>query len=359
MLKKKNNLLFISLLTEIILLFSLGLFFVFESSTAESYLQYGHQYHFLKQQSKWLIIGFFLFLAGYFYPLKFLKKTSFIQYILAIILLLLVFIPGIGLKLNGARRWISIFSFSFQPAEFLKFALITILAYINSKKVSLRILLAYLFLPLTLLILQPDMGSLLILFPISFGIFFIAGGKIQTLLKVSVAGILLLSIFVLTSSYRLQRFKTFFNPESDPLGASFHIRQITLALGNGGLFGQGIGNSSQKYAYIPEASSDSIFAIIAEEVGFIGSSIIFLIYLTLFTTLYKISQQSQEKFPSIFVSGVLFWLATQFLLNLSAVVALVPLTGVPLPFFSSGGSALVMLMFSLGITAKIAKETYN
>ena len=166
----------------------------------------------------------------------------------------------------------------------------------------------------------------------------------------------LLAIF--TSPYRMKRLTTYLNPESDPLGASFHIRQITLALGQGGVWGKGIGNSSQKYSYIPEASTDSIFAIISEEIGFVGAtfllSILFWYLLTSFRVVSKADILPAERLLGF---GIIFWIGLQTLLNISAVVALIPLTGMPLPFFSYGRSSQVMILFASGILIRIGKQT--
>jgi cell division protein FtsW len=188
---------------------------------------------------------------------------------------------------------------------------------------------------------------------IASGMFFIAGGNLKQILPVAVFTVLALTLAIITSPYRLKRIKTFFNPEIDPLGASFQVRQITLALGSGGWFGQGLGNSQQKYAYIPEASSDSIFAIVAEEIGFVGSLIILGLYAIYFYSIFQISQHLPEgSFAQLFSTGLLLWIAGQTLLNLAAIVVLVPLTGLPLPFFSYGGSSLVSMLLANGILVK-------
>ena len=163
---------------------------------------------------------------------------------------------------------------------------------------------------------------------------------------------------IVTSEYRMKRLTTFLNPQADPLGASFHIRQITLALGRGGWLGQGIGGSQQKYSYIPEASSDSIFAIIAEEIGFLGSLGIISLYIFFFYHAYKlITQQEKEPALQLLGFGIIFWIGLQLILNLSAIVGLVPLTGVPLPFISYGRSSLVMLLFATGVLLGIGRTT--
>lgn len=275
--------------------------------------------------------------------------------------LILVFIPGIGLRLNGANRWFTVFGlFTIQPVEFVKLALVTFFATWMVKHQRLLPLAVLTGLPVGLLMLQPDLGSTLIVLAVAFGMYFVAGGKMTYLSAIASLGLIFVVITIVSSPYRLQRVTTFFNPELDPLGSSFHIRQITLALGQGGWLGQGIGESKQKYNYIPEASSDSILAIVAEEVGFIGVLIISFLFWAYIVTAFKIALKFPPgSFEYILALGLAIWFSAQTLLNIAAVVALVPLTGIPLPLFSYGGSSLVMIMLSTGILVKLAKVSQD
>ncbi len=340
-----------------ILLTVIGIIFVFESSIAESFRTFGNQYHYLVQHLIGIGFGTVAFLIGLFIPTKSWIKFSPFLYAFGIFLLILVFIPGIGLSLNGAKRWISIAGFGFQPVEFLKFALI---AFYSSWMTKHQRFLPFLFLsviPTILMILQPDLGSLLLLLAISCAMYFVAGGDIKKLLGLAAIGIPLVIIAIVSSPYRLKRLTTFLNPDSDPLGASFHIRQITLALGRGGLTGQGVGESQQKYSYIPETSTDSIFAIIAEEIGFLGSlGIIFLYALFFYHSHQLISKSDQSEESKLLGFGIIIWIGLQVILNLSAVVGLIPLKGMPLPFISFGRSSLVMILFATGILIRIGKQ---
>ncbi len=334
----------------------LGLLFVFEASVAESYATFGNQYHYLIQHSLGLGFATFAFLIGLIVPSKFWIKLGPILYIGGIILLLLVFIPGIGQSLNGANRWFEIAGLRFQPVEFFKFSLIAYFSNWLSKHQRFGPFLFLTGIPAILIILQPDLGSLLLLLTIACGLFFVAGGSIKKLSLLGVLGIPLVIVAILTSPYRLKRLTTFLNPESDPLGASFHIKQITLALGRGSWLGKGIGESQQKYSYIPEASSDSIFAIIAEEIGFLGSLVIIFIYGLFFYHSYKsITTGTKDTGVQLLGFGIIIWIGLQVILNLSAVVALIPLTGMPLPFISYGRSSLVMILFATGILIRIGK----
>ena len=332
------------------LLTLLGLFFVFSVSQVHALNLTGNQYFFVQQQLQWVVVGMAgLLLLWRVHP-DVWERSALLLYTSSLSLLVFTFLPGLGMEINGARRWIGIGSFSFQPVELVKFALVMYLAVWLRKRQSLVPFLGIVGLPVGLIMLQPDMGSALIVLAIAFGLYFLAGVPWQTFGKLLVLGVLALGVLVLVSPYRLRRIQSYFDPGSDPLGASFHIRQITIALGNGGWLGQGIGRSHQKYAYIPEASTDSIFAIIAEEVGFVGSVIILLCFCSFFLFGERIvHHQKTESFAFYAAGGLLIWLAAQFLLNLAAIVALVPLTGVPLPFFSYGGTALAMTLGVVGV----------
>lgn len=335
----------------------IGLLFVFEASTAESFILFENQYHFLIQHGLGLAIGLVALGIATLIPSNFWIKSALIWYILGLVLLLLVFVPKLGLELNGARRWISIGNARFQSIEFFKFALVAFFANWLSKHQKFPPFLFLTGLPALLIILQPDLGSLLLLLAIAGSMFFVAGGDIKKILGLLAISIPIIIISIVSSPYRLKRLTTFINPESDPLGASFHIRQITLALGRGGWTGQGIGNSNQKYSYIPEASTDSIFSIIAEEIGFLGSLSILSLFIIYFYNANKIVTNSKKsKSIKLLGFGIIIWIGLQVILNLSAVVGLIPLTGMPLPFFSYGRSALVMLLFATGILIRIGKE---
>lgn len=335
----------------------MGILFVFESSVAEAFADFGNQFYYVKQQSISFCIGLMGLLVGIFIPTEFWKKISPLMYGLSIILLIMVFIPGLGFEVNGARRWVDIAGVNFQPVEVVKFAMIIFFANWMERHQKLPPFLFLTGLPVALLFLQPDMGSALIVISIAFGLYYLAGAPLKTFLATGATGVGLLLLLILTSPYRMRRLTSFLDPESDPLGASFHIRQIIIALGNGGILGQGIGNSRQKFSYIPEASTDSIFSIVAEEIGFIGC----LFIISLFALFLKLVHQICKKPPAgsydhLLAHGIMIWLGMQIVLNLSAVVALVPLTGVPLPFFSFGGTSLVMVLSVIGILIGIGRK---
>ncbi len=341
-----------------ILLSLIGLLFVFEASVAEAFTTFRDQYHFVRAQSLHFALGMVALTVGYFMPGRIWRLLSPLLYGGGILLLLLVFLPGIGREFNGAHRWLFIGGQVIQPIEFVKFSLTIFFASWMVRHQRMGPFLLLTALPVGLVLLQPDLGSAMLLTAIAFGMFFVAGGKVLPLLGVGAIVLVLLSFFIMMSDYRRQRVMTFINPELDPLGSSFHIRQITLALGRGGILGQGIGNSNQKFSYIPEASTDSIFAIVAEEVGFVGSVAILALFGVYFWSGYQVVTHSpQDEFSQLVGMGVLIWVGAQLILNLAAVAALVPLTGVPLPFFSYGGSSLIMILFASGLLLHTSRKS--
>ena len=327
----------------------IGLLFVFEASVAESFAAFGEPYHFVRLQSLRLLIGLAAFFVLSFLPHNLWRKLSPLLFFGGLALLLAIFIPGLGQAHNGARRWLQLGPVFFQPVELFKLGLVSFYAHWLTKHQRLAPFLFLTGLISFLLLLQPDLGSLLVILSISFSMFFLSGAKIWHFLTLTLAAIIILGLLIISSPYRWQRVMTFVNPELDPLGSSFHIRQITLALGSGSWLGQGIGKSRQRFSYVPEASTDSIFAIIAEEVGFLGSLGVISLFALYFYLGFKLINRQKNQYSYLLECGLLIWIASQTLLNLAAVVALVPLTGLPLPFFSYGGTSLIMILAANGI----------
>ncbi len=333
----------------IILLSIIGLLMVFNASNVDAYYQFSDATHFFKLQGMWLIASLFSLLLTSIIPLAWLRRSSLVIFGVVFVLLIAVLIPGIGREIMGARRWLYLGPMSLQPSELIKLAVAIYLpAFLIKHQRPLPFSLIT-FTLLGLLMLEPDLGTSLIVLSISFFTYFLAGAKMKHLLAIIGVALVLGSMLVSTSSYRLNRVKTFFNLQHDPQGASYHMRQVIISLGSGGLTGSGIGRSRQKYQYLPEASTDSIFAVIAEEVGFLGSGL--LIGLMAFTYLRAFQQISHinETYPRLVAGAVISWLVSQTTINLAAMVAIIPLTGVPLPFISYGGSSLLSAYTAIGL----------
>lgn len=342
----------------VLILALFGALMVYDSSVAIAIRDFGDQYYYAKEQLKWLGIGIVAMVI--------LSRIDYHRwYALALPalvgtmgLLMAVFIPGLGVRALGAHRWLNFGVFILQPAELAKLVLVLYLAAWLASREKGRF---GAFLLLTgsifgLVILEPDLGTAVILVTIAVVMYFLSGGEMKHLaflIPLLIAGVTILAI---SSPYRFARLTTFFNPESDPLGASYQIRQVLLALGSGGWTGIGIGKSRQKYEYLPEANTDSIFAIIGEEVGFFGVTLVIAAFAFLVWRVLRIAGRAPDTFGKLLAGGIGAWIGIQSALNIGAMAALIPLTGIPLPLISYGGSSLVIVLAATGIVLNISRR---
>lgn len=344
----------------IIALVVIGLVFIADISAPQALNNFGDKFHFFKKQATWAFFGVLSMIIVSNINYNLWKKVALPVFFVAILLLLAVLIPGISLKALGARRWISIGEINFQPSEVVKLAIAMYIAKLADSKMQKP--LAF-FLPLViacgLIMLQPDLGTTLVVGFIGIIQIFVSGVPIVYFLGSLMAGIVGVIVLILTSPYRRDRLMTFLQVGADPLGKEYHIRQILLAIGSGGLFGLGIGQSKQKYLFLPEASTDSIFAAIAEEIGFVGSIAIISLFVYFVFRAYKISVNAPDMFSKVLGLGITAWVGGQTVLNISAMTALTPLTGIPLPFFSYGGTNLLMILSACGILLNISRYSVN
>jgi len=337
-----------------------GLVALADASAPAALSNFSDKYYYVKQQLLAAGVGVLLMFIFSKVNYRLWEKIALPFFILSVVLLILVLIPGVGTKILGARRWFFIGNYSFQPSEIIKLAIAVYFAKLASKD---KKPLSY-FIPLIavgfLIMLQPDLGTAISISIIAFSQIFVSGISLYYFLSAIIVSAVTSAILILTSEYRKDRLMGFIQSTDDPLGKSYHIRQVLLALGAGGIWGVGLGQSRQKYLFLPEAATDSIFAVIAEEIGFVGSSIlIFFFALFIFTGL-KISQNSQDRFGKVLSVGIVAWIGGQAFLNIASMVALIPITGIPLPFFSFGGSSLIAILVASGILANISKyETKN
>lgn len=333
-----------------------GLIFIADISAPQSLNIFGNKFEFLKNQLIWASIGIVAMIIVSKIDYRLWKKLAVPLFIVSITLLIAVLIPGLSLKALGARRWISIGPINFQPSEIIKLTLAIYLAKVAESKLNNP--LAF-FIPLGLtaglIMLQPDLGTTLVVAFIGLTQIFVAGIPMAYFLSSFLLGIVAVVVLILTSPYRRDRLMTFLQVGSDPLGKEYHIRQILLAIGSGGLFGLGIGQSKQKYLFLPEASTDSIFAAIAEEIGFLGSLALIFAFIFFVYKAYKISINAPDQFSKVLGIGLTSWIGGQMILNIAAMTALAPLTGIPLPFFSYGGTSLSMILISCGILLNISR----
>lgn len=332
---------------------------IFEASSFISYRDFGDKYHYIKDQSIWSILGFLGMSIFSYFSYKRLYNFSLPLLITAIVLLILVFFPGIGVMLLGARRWINLGFFLLQPAEFVKLALTIYLAawFSHKEKGRFSAFILLMGFVLLLIMLEPDMGTAGIILFEAILIYFLSGGSLSHFALVIPLVSLVSFILIKIEPYRFARLIAFLNVGQSLEKSSYHVKQILIALGMGGVTGVGLGNSLQKYAYLPENTTDSIFAIIAEEVGLIGSLVLIFLFILLVYRGFSIAIKCSDKFGKLLAGGITSFLAIQMLINLGAQTALIPLTGVPLPFISYGGSALVIDLCSIGILLNISKHT--
>ncbi|MEK7619293.1 MAG: putative lipid II flippase FtsW [Patescibacteria group bacterium] len=347
-------------------LVTFGLLMLSSASAVVSYQKYGSAYYYITHQILFgFLPGLFLFALCSRFPYQYLQKYAFFFLLASIILLVLVFIPGVGYEYGGARRWLHAGPYLFQPSEFVKLTFLLYLATWLSKKGEKHVQnFSYGFLPFLallgtialLVIAQPDMGTMGIIVLIAFTMFAVGGAKFSHVTLAVFGGLIVAMVLVNTASYRFERFTTFLHPQQDPQGLGYHINQALLAVGSGGALGRGFGHSRQKFAYLPEVTGDSIFAIIAEELGFVLSIVLISLIMFLVFRGLAIARRTPDVFGRLVVVGVMSWIAFQSFINIGAMLSVLPLTGIPLPFISYGGSSLIILMAAAGIVANISRS---
>ena len=360
MLKKLlvRNKFFLPLVTIPIILSFVGLIFIFEASAVNSSRQFGDSLHYLKSQVVWIFLGLIIMTIFSFIDYHRLHFISFISLIIAIILLVVVLIPGIGFKAGGSRRWIDFGFFNLQPTELAKFSIIIYLSswFTNKEKKRFLPFITLIGFLVFLIILQPDMGTAIIIFLLSLTIYYFSGAKFTDFIFIFGGSVISLYFLIKLSTYRFNRLLAFFNPAIEPLGISYHINQIFISLSSGGLFGRGFGASRQKYLFLPEAHTDSIFAIIGEEYGFIGALVLISLYFVFIYKIYHLIRLAPDRLSKLVAIGIFAFFNIQFIINLAGIVGLFPITGVPLPFLSYGGSNLLISFALIGIMMNIEKR---
>lgn len=314
-----------------------------------------------------LVLGLGVGLIGMYFcskiDYKFWRKYAFYLFLASILLTASVFIPHWGWSHGGAQRWIQFYGFSFQPVEFLKFGFVMYfaawLASIKNKVQDFR----FSIIPFGIMLLvigvillkQPDTKSLILIFATGVSMLFISGVPIKYLLGVGLCIILLFGSLIFFTPYLQQRVKTFLDPGVDTRGSSYQIQQSLIALGSGGIFGRGLGQSIQKFSYLPEPQGDSIFAVLGEELGFIGAVGTIFLYMLFTLRGFRIANQSPDSFSRLLVSGIVILVTVQSFMHIASITGVFPLTGVPLPFMSLGGTSLLVCLTAMGIVLNVSK----
>ncbi len=332
-----------------------GLLAVADASAPQAQAFFHDSFYFVKQQLVWALAGFVALFITANIPYHYWKKIAVFLFGINIVFLIAVLIPSIGSRLLGARRWISFGPIVFQPSELAKFTLATYMASLLSSKRRIFVYIIPLVVVAGLIMLQPDLGTTIVIIVVGMSQLFIAGVPMIPFLGIGAGGAVVGAVLILLSSYRKQRFLEFLKTTADPLDSSYHVRQVLIALGSGGLFGVGLGQSRQKNLFLPESATDSVFAVIAEEIGFVGATLVIALLVFYLYRAVKIAQRAPDEFGILLASGIIAWIGTQMFLNIGSMVAVIPLTGVPLPFFSYGGSSLTMILGGVGILLNISK----
>lgn len=351
------------LLTTIVILLIVGLLLVYSSSHIWAEYKYDDSIFFLKRQLLFVgagLVGMYIFMK---IPYHFWSKHALWILLACFTLLLLVLVPGVGIVRGGARSWIGIGAFSIQPSEFVKLGLIIFIARMLARYPKNITKLKKGFLPLTglifmsfgLIMLQPDLGTGVVLVTTCMVMMYVAGARISHFMTLAMIGVIGFVGLILSAPYRLQRVTSFLNPWEDPLGDGFQIIQSLFAIGPGGLFGVGYGNSLQKYFYLPEPQTDFIFSILGEEFGFIGGIVMLSLFFILFWRGCRVAMYAPDEFGKNVALGITAMLTIQVMINISVVIGLIPVTGITLPFLSYGGSSLTLALCSVGVLLNISR----
>jgi cell division protein FtsW len=345
------------------MLVMLGLLAVYSSSFAVGYLAYGDTNYFVTRQAVFALVGVGALVLFMRMDYRHLRAISVPMMVIALVGLLAVLTPGIGVERNGASRWLVLGPLSLQPSEFAKLALIVyISAWLASRGSDInRFSLG--FVPFVLMvgvvgglvIAEPDMGTTIIILLTASTLFFVAGAPLTHLaLLIAVGGAISYGV-IISKDYQLDRLASFVSPESDPQGIGFHIIQLLIALGSGGPVGLGWGASRQKFFYLPSAHTDGVFAILGEELGFIGLMAVLGLFAFFLYRAVRVTMRSRDQFAVLLGIGIVSWIAYQTLINIGGITRTIPLTGVPLPFLSYGGSSLISVLAGVGILLSLSR----
>ncbi|NEZ41293.1 putative lipid II flippase FtsW [Paenibacillus alvei] len=353
------------LLFTVVLLACFGMAMIFSASSALGSVKHDNPWYYTSKQIKFACIGLVAMFVMMNIPIRVWKKTA--PYLLLVSIVLLLVVVAAGSSMNGARRWIVVAGFQFQPVEFTKLALIMYISSLISnkgeriqsfKKGLLPILIVVSFISL-LIMKQPDFGSVLMLFFICLTVIIIGGVNLRQLglLFIGISPVMI--YLAVSQSYRFKRIASFMNPYEDQQGSGYQLIQSIYALAHGGMTGIGFGRGIQKLFYLPEAHTDFIFAVIGEEFGFIGACMVVLGFFILVVKGFMTALRSDDPFAIMLGTGIVSMIFIQVMLNLGAVTGLLPITGVPLPFISYGGSSLLLCMASTGIILSISRDNYR
>ncbi|WP_407307440.1 stage V sporulation protein E [Desulfosporosinus sp. SB140] len=352
------------LLGTILALLGIGFIMVYSSSAVRGYIQFDDPYHFLKAETIWVSLGLLAMLVSYRVDLQMLRRFAKPALYVAIVLLVAVKVPGLGRRVNGADRWIGLGPLSIQPSEVIKLSMVLVMAHIlalNPHKIqSFRKgvipILGLLGVIAGLIMLQPDLGTTLVIAATTFFMLIAAGARKSHILGLGGTGLGLVVAAIAAAPYRMRRIFAFLDPWADPLGNGYQTIQALLALGPGGLFGLGLGQSRQKFLYLPENHTDFIFAMIGEELGFVGATLVVLLFFLFAWRGFRVAMRAQDPFSGFLAVGLTAMISIQAMINMGVVSGVLPVTGITLPFISYGGTSLVFTMLGVGVLLRVSRE---
>jgi cell division protein FtsW len=355
------------LLFPILLLSCIGIVMVYSASSSISIQEHNNLFYYMKKQSMFLCISLCVMFVTASFPYRLYRSFAYIILFAALALLIAVLFPNLNIKAGGAYRWLNLWGFTFQPAEFAKLAIIIFMGYSLAKKQELIGKFFVGFFPHAaifgifagLIILQPDFGTIVVMGMICWGMMFIAGVKIFHLLSPLPLVIPIVYFLVFKVEYRMLRIMTFMNPWDDPYNTGYQITNSLKAIGSGGLFGKGIGLGMQKMHYLPEPHTDFIFAIIGEELGLLGVIVIFALYTVILVKGCQIAKEADNMFGTIMATGLTLYIGIQVIINTGVALGVLPTKGLTLPFISYGGTSLVVNMAAMGILMNIGASIKN
>ncbi len=344
------------LLAIVLTLLGIGLLMVFSSSSVTAGVRNGDPYYYLKRQSMWAVLGLTVMFIIMKIDIRIIKALAYIGMIFTIICLALVITP-LGLDANGATRWLGVGSIGFSPSDLAKPAIVLYMARLLSNRLTkiqdfiqgLGTPLFVLMVACGLIMLQPDLGTTVDIAGTVYFMLWAAGARIAHMIGLALTGVAGVVAMIFVAPYRLERFLSYLDPFDDPIDTDFQIVQSLYAIGSGGLFGVGIGQSRQKYFYLPEQHTDFIFAIVGEELGFIGCAFVILLFILLAWRGFKIAMEAEDPFISLLAAGLTCMIVFQAFINIGVVTATLPVTGITLPFISYGGSSLLFTLIAIGM----------
>ena len=353
------------LVIPVIILLIIGYIMIFSTTSFKGLSEFNDAYYFIKRHTIYLVLGMLLFLIGALLPSEKYKKWALVGYLLSIVLLIITILPGVGVEAGGAQRWLNIFNFQFQPVEVMKFwwavAVSVVLtkksAFLGSLTKGILPVFLIMLIPIFCLMMQPDLGNAILTLSVAFALLFLS--QLPAILLVGAAGFggVIIGYSVINHPYQLNRIRSFLNPWVDPLGANYHIIQSFTAIGSGGFFGFGIGESRLKYFYLPLHYSDFIFSILCEEGGLFLAGIVVAAFAALLLRGLQIALKKERySFEQFLAFALIFFLVFQAIINICVVSGLFPITGIPLTFISYGGTSLLSSMFSLGVIYRLGQE---